>query len=523
MSNPSAKWWNEAIVYQIYPRSFQDSNGDGEGDLPGITSRLQYIRDLGVDAIWLSPFYTSPNKDGGYDVANPRDVDPRFGTIADAQKLFEEAHSLGLRVLVDVVPNHFSSEHAWFKEALAAPKGSAARNRFHFYDGKGPNIPPNNWYSLFGGPAWTQVSDGQWYLHLFDSSQPDLNWDNPEVQQDFEETFRFWIDLGADGFRIDVAHGLVKDDIHMDHHDPECLSAALRLDVLMESQKRNALLASNPFFDRDGVHKIYRKWRKLFDSYGDRDIMAVAEIWVQPPTRATLYVRADELHQFFNFDVMNSPFNSQDLYENISNTLKLVKAEEAWPTWCLSNHDCERVASRIGTDAARAMALFVLALPGSTYIYNGQELGLPTGEMEDSDRQDPIYFRTNGSEKGRDGARVPMPWSGEDSPFGFTSGKPWLPLQSNWREFTVENELKNPDSSLNLYRAALKIRKEYLKGSGEITWLNTEGVLRYRRGKVTVILNTTETPYPISGEVLLSSQKIEDMLPPKSAAWLIEN
>ena len=523
MSNPSAKWWNEAIVYQIYPRSFQDSNGDGEGDLPGITSRLQYIRDLGVDAIWLSPFYTSPNKDGGYDVANPRDVDPRFGTIADAKRLFEEAHSLGLRVLVDVVPNHFSSEHAWFQEALAAPKGSAARNRFHFYDGKGPNIPPNNWYSLFGGPAWTQVSDGQWYLHLFDSSQPDLNWDNPEVQQDFEETFRFWIDLGADGFRIDVAHGLVKDDIHMDHHDPEGLSAALRLDVLMESQKRNALLASNPFFDRDGVHKIYRKWRKLFDSYGDRDIMAVAEIWVQPPTRATLYVRADELHQFFNFDVMNSPFNSKDLYENISNTLKLVKAEEAWPTWCLSNHDCERVASRIGTDAARAMALFVLALPGSTYIYNGQELGLPTGEMEDSDRQDPIYFRTNGSEKGRDGARVPMPWSGEDSPFGFTSGKPWLPLQSNWREFTVENELKNPDSSLNLYRAALKIRKEYLKGSGEITWLNTEGVLSYQRGKVTVILNTTETPYPISGEVLLSSQKIEDLLPPKSAVWLIEN
>ena len=220
MSNQSAKWWNEAIVYQIYPRSFQDSNGDGEGDLPGITSRLQYIRDLGVDAIWLSPFYTSPNKDGGYDVANPRDVDPRFGTIADAKRLFEEAHSLGLRVLVDVVPNHFSSEHTWFQEALVAPKGSAARNRFHFYDGKGPNIPPNNWYSLFGGPAWTQVSDGQWYLHLFDSSQPDLNWDNPEVQQDFEETFRFWIELGADGFRIDVAHGLVKDDIHMDHHDP---------------------------------------------------------------------------------------------------------------------------------------------------------------------------------------------------------------------------------------------------------------------------------------------------------------
>ena len=422
--NPKSKWWNEAIVYQIYPRSFQDSNGDGEGDLPGITSRLQYIRDLGVDAIWLSPFYTSPNKDGGYDVANPRDVDPRFGTLADAKELFDKAHALGLRVLVDVVPNHFSSEHAWFKEALASPKGSAARNRFHFYDGKDQNTPPNNWYSLFGGPAWTQLPDGQWYLHLFDSSQPDLNWDNPEVNQDFEATFRFWIELGADGFRIDVAHGLVKEEIHKDHADPEGLSAALRLDVLMEPAKRNELLASNPFFDRDGVHEIYRKWRKLFDSYQGRDIMAVAEIWVQPPTRATLYVRKDELQQFFNFDVMNSPFESKHLYENISNTLNLVKAEAAWPTWCLSNHDCERVASRIGADAARAMALFVLGLPGSTYIFNGQELGLPTGEMSDGDRQDPIYFRTGGKEKGRDGARVPLPWSGDRAPFGFTTGKP---------------------------------------------------------------------------------------------------
>ena len=211
------KWWNESIIYQIYPRSFQDSNGDGEGDLKGITSRLEYVRDLGVDAIWLSPFYSSPNKDGGYDVADPRDIDPRFGNLADAKELFQKAHSFGLRVIVDIVPNHFSSEHKWFKEALNSPKGSAARNRFHFYDGKDANTPPNNWISLFGGPSWTQVEDGQWYLHLFDSSQPDLNWENPEVMSDFEETIKFWIDLGADGFRIDVAHGLAKDDIHVDH------------------------------------------------------------------------------------------------------------------------------------------------------------------------------------------------------------------------------------------------------------------------------------------------------------------
>ncbi len=525
--NPKSKWWNEAIVYQIYPRSFQDSNGDGEGDLPGITSRLQYIRDLGVDAIWLSPFYTSPNKDGGYDVANPRDVDPRFGTLADAKELFDKAHALGLRVLVDVVPNHFSSEHAWFKEALASPKGSAARNRFHFYDGKDQNTPPNNWYSLFGGPAWTQLPDGQWYLHLFDSSQPDLNWDNPEVNQDFEATFRFWIELGADGFRIDVAHGLVKEEIHKDHADPEGLSAALRLDVLMEPAKRNELLASNPFFDRDGVHEIYRKWRKLFDSYQGRDIMAVAEIWVQPPTRATLYVRKDELQQFFNFDVMNSPFESKHLYENISNTLDLVKAEAAWPTWCLSNHDCERVASRIGADAARAMALFVLGLPGSTYIFNGQELGLPTGEMSDGDRQDPIYFRTGGKEKGRDGARVPLPWSGDRAPFGFTTGKPWLPLQDSWRNYTVEAQENDADSSLNLYRRAIAIRKERFIGSGDIQWLSTDGILSYRRGQITVILNTTEENYKFEGEVLLASGdtrgNTSGNLPPRSAVWLTNN
>ena len=517
------KWWNESIIYQIYPRSFQDSNGDGEGDLKGITSRLEYVRDLGVDAIWLSPFYSSPNKDGGYDVADPRDVDPRFGNLADAKELFQKAHSFGLRVIVDIVPNHFSSEHKWFKEALNSPKGSAARNRFHFYDGKDANTPPNNWISLFGGPSWTQVEDGQWYLHLFDSSQPDLNWENPEVMSDFEETIKFWIDLGADGFRIDVAHGLAKDDIHVDHYDPQGLSDALRLDLLMEPEKRNKFLSNIPFFDRDGVHEIYRKWRKIFDSYGDRDIMAVAEIWVHPPDRATRYVRPDELHQFFNFDVMNAPFDAKYLYDAISNMLKLVKVQNSWPTWCLSNHDCERVASRIGEDAARAMALFILGLPGSTYIYNGQELGLPTGEMSDSDRQDPIYFRTNGTQKGRDGARVPLPWTGESAPFGFTTGKPWLPLQNSWSKYTVENELKDPNSSLNLYKQALQLRRKLFVGAGEITWLNDGEILSYKRGKTQVILNTSANPYPISGKVLLSSHQINGSLPPRSAVWIYAN
>ncbi|MFM8921496.1 MAG: alpha-amylase family glycosyl hydrolase [Candidatus Nanopelagicaceae bacterium] len=516
-----SKWWNEAVVYQIYPRSFQDSNGDGEGDLKGITSRLGYIKDLGVDAIWLSPFYTSPNKDGGYDVADPRDVDPRFGTLDDAKELFDAAHNLGLRVIVDIVPNHFSSAHKWFQEALLAKPGSPERARFHFYEGKDQFTPPNNWISLFGGPAWTQVSDGQWYLHLFDSSQPDLNWDNPEVNADFENTLKFWLDLGVDGFRIDVAHGLAKDDIHKDHYDPQGLSDALRLDVLMEPEKRNSYLADIPFFDRDGVHEIYRKWRKLFDSYSPREVMAVAEIWVHPPQRATRYVRADELHQFFNFDVMNAPFDGEYLYDSISKMLNLVNAENAWPTWCLSNHDCERVASRIGADAARAMALFILGLPGSTYIYNGQELGLPNGQMADSDRQDPIFFRTNGAQKGRDGARVPIPWSGELAPFNFSTGKPWLPIQQSWQEFTVERELADPGSSLNLYRTALKLRKKEFVSAGKLTWSNKDGILSYRRGRIEVVLNTTDQPIAITQELLLSSQQDSGVIPPNAAAWLL--
>ena len=516
-----SKWWNEAVIYQIYPRSFQDSNGDGEGDLKGITSRLEYIKNLGVDAIWLSPFYTSPNKDGGYDVADPRNVDLRFGNLSDVKELFDKAHSLSLRVVVDIVPNHFSSEHRWFKEALNSPKNSPARKRFHFYDGKDADTPPNNWISLFGGPSWTQVADGQWYLHLFDSSQPDLNWENPEVMADFEETIRFWIDLGADGFRIDVAHGLAKEDIHQDHYDPQGLSDALRLDVLMEVEKRNKFLANIPFFDRDGVHEIYKQWRKIFDSYGSRDIMAVAEVWVHPPKRATLYVRPDELHQFFNFDVMNAPFESEYLYKTISDMLALVKEQGAWPTWCLSNHDCERVASRIGANAARAIALFILGLPGSAYIYNGQELGLPSGEMDDQDRQDPIFFRTSGKQKGRDGARVPMPWSGDKAPFGFTTGKPWLPLQDTWREFTVEAEDRDPNSSLNLYRSALKIRRENFVGSGEIYWESTKGLLSYKRGQITVTLNVSDSPQPISGKIILASQELTESLPPAAAVWLL--
>lgn len=495
MSNPA--WWRNAAIYQVYPRSFQDSNGDGEGDLRGVIARLDYLRGLGVDAIWLCPFYTSPNRDGGYDVADPRDVDPRFGDLADVQRLIDGAHDAGLRVIVDVVPNHFSVDHAWFQEALRAPRNSPARSRFHFHEGRGPHgeLPPNNWHSIFGGPAWTRVvehdgSAGQWYLHLFDSSQADLNWEHAEVQADFVQTLRFWLDRGVDGFRIDVAHGLVKESLLEDHRDPAGLMRALRLDLSdVSPQEREALLGDVPFFDREGVHAIYRRWRQLLDAYpGER--MAVAEAWVHPGSRAARYVRRDELHQIFNFDFLIAPWEASSLVSAIERTLGDVREVGAPPTWVLSNHDSPRLVSRLGGGAtgerrARAFALLTQALPGGTYIYQGEELGLADGDLPDDARQDPVFFRTGGAEKGRDGARIPLPWDGGEN-FGFTTGEPWLPIPAEWNARTVASQSETPGSFLNFYRTSLRLRREHpaLQPSADdaLTWLATPaGTLGFRR------------------------------------------
>lgn len=486
-------WWQEASIYQIYPRSFQDSNGDGEGDLPGVIARLPYLTSLGVDAIWLSPFYTSPNKDGGYDVANPRDVDPRFGNLQDAENLILESHKIGLRVIVDIVPNHFSTEHKWFKEALATRPGSQERARFHFFDGRGSSgeLPPNNWCSIFGGPAWSRITEpdgkpGQWYLHLFDSTQADLNWDNLDVHEDFEKTLRFWLDKGVDGFRIDVAHGLVKDEILKDHRDPQGLTRALRLDVSdMPRDQRESLLADVPFFDREGVHEIYRKWRKIFDSYsGDR--MSVAEAWVHPSSRATRYVRPDELHQIFNFDFLIAEWDGCFLRKAIEKTLYEVSAVDAPATWVLSNHDSPRLVTRLGSgkagsQKARAMALLTHALPGGVYVFQGEELGLEDVQLPDSARQDPVFFRTKGADKGRDGARVPLPWSEDEINYGFTSGNPWLPMPENWKDLSIAQQIDNSDSHLNLYRESLRIRK-MLVGQDFKWLLSEEQIIAFARG-----------------------------------------
>lgn len=521
-------WWQEAGIYQIYPRSFQDSNGDGEGDLIGVISRLPYLKSLGVDAIWLSPFYKSPNNDGGYDVADPRDVDPRFGKLQDAENLISESHKNGLRVIVDIVPNHFSTEHKWFKEALASNPGSKERGRFHFYDGRGPNgdLPPNNWCSIFGGPAWSRITEvdgnpGQWYLHLFDSTQADLNWNNPEVHQDFEKTLRFWLDKGVDGFRIDVAHGLAKDEILKDHRDPEGLTRALRLDVSdMPREQRESLLSDVPFFDREGVHEIYRKWRKIFDSYsGDR--MSVAEAWVHPSSRATRYVRPDELHQIFNFDFLIAEWDGGFLRKAIEKTLHEVSLVNAPATWVLSNHDSPRLVTRMGSgklgaQKARAMALLTHALPGGVYVFQGEELGLEDVQLPDSARQDPVFFRTHGVDKGRDGARVPLPWTKDEINYGFTTGKPWLPMpddsNANWKDLSVSQQSDRPESYLNLYRQSLRIRKT-LQGE-DFKWLPCdENVIAFKRGpNFACIANTSnesieiQLPQELSGfQITLSS------------------
>ena len=501
-------WWPNSAIYQVYPRSFQDSNGDGEGDLKGVQSRLAYLKSLGVDAIWSSPFYKSPNKDGGYDVADPRDVDPRFGNLGDAKDLVVAAHEVGLKIIVDIVPNHFSTEHQWFKEALASPIGSDARARFHFYDGRGANgeIPPNNWNSIFGGPAWSRTVEsdgkpGQWYLHLFDSTQADLNWDNREVREDFERTLRFWLDLGVDGFRIDVAHGLAKDTILKDHHDPEALTRALRLDVTdMPDSQREELLSDVPFFDREGVHEIYRAWRKIFDSYpGER--MSVAEAWVHPSSRAARYVRSDELHQIFNFDFLVAPWSALTLIPAIKRTLSEVAQVSAPPTWVLSNHDSPRLVTRLGGGEsgvmrARAFALLTHALPGGIYIFQGEELGLSDGELGDEFREDPIFLRTKGKDKGRDGARIPIPWD-SSSEFGFTTGRPWLPIPPEWISKSVSNQERDKESHLNFYRESLRIRSNHpaLKNSSdyEIHWLPApDGVIAFeRRPGFVLYANTT--------------------------------
>ncbi len=533
-------WWQDAVIYQVYPRSFADSDGDGCGDLAGIRSRLGYLRELGVDALWISPFYTSPQADGGYDVADYRAVDPVYGTVGDADALITDAHALGLRVIVDVVPNHCSDQHPWFHQALREGPGSPLRARFHFRPGRGPEgeEPPNDWISLFGGPAWTRTTDpdgtpGEWYLHLFAPQQPDLNWDSPAVRDEFRSILRFWLDLGVDGFRIDVAHGLVKAPGLPD------LGRHEQLGLLGEQLV--------PYFDQDGVHEIYRSWRTLLEEYPGQRI-AVAEAWTRTLDRTARYVRPGELHQAFNFKFLNAAWDAAELRELISLSLETMLAVDAPTTWTLSNHDVIRHASRYaegdparGLRRARAAALLMLALPGSAYLYQGEELGLPeVTDIPDEVRQDPAFHRADGGHGLRDGCRVPLPWSGTEAPYGFgpvPGGPAWLPQPAEWAELSVEAQSGDPRSVLELYRSALHVRRAHpsLGAGRSVEWLDlAPGVLAFRRageeGALLCTVNTTGDPIAVAagalGELLLSStqpQAVQDsgdvLLPADSTTW----
>jgi alpha-glucosidase len=479
-------WWRDAAIYQVYVRSFADGNGDGIGDLIGVRDRLPYLARLGVDAVWLTPFYPSPMADFGYDVADYRDVDPLFGTLGDAKALIDEAHGLGLRVIVDIVPNHTSDQHPWFQEALRGVN----RDRYIFRD------RPNDWESIFGGPAWTQVPDGQWYLHLFDSSQPDLNWEHPEVRAEFESILRFWLDLGVDGFRIDVAHGMVK---------PAGLP-----DIGHSGQTR--LIGNDvvPYFDNDGVHEIHRSWRRILDSYpGDR--IGVAEAWAPTPERLALYVRPDELHQAFNFHYLFAPWDAARLREVIDASLATAGSVGAPTTWVLSNHDVKRHVTRYGSlDRARAAALLTLALPGSAYIYQGEELGLPEVlDLPEEVLRDPQRLRDPDS--GRDGCRVPLPWTRD---LGWRD--PWLPIPAEWSALSVEAQEGVPGSTLELYREALRLRRSF---TGDLVWHDSpEGTLVLSRGDLLCTVNLTGKPvdFGLPGELLLASAAPGA---PDSTAW----
>ncbi|MGX7828582.1 glycoside hydrolase family 13 protein [Actinokineospora sp. 24-640] len=525
------RWWRHAVIYQVYVRSFADSDGDGVGDLPGIRSRLPYLADLGVQAVWITPCYPSPMADGGYDVADYRDIDPLFGTLDDARALLDDAHALGLKVILDIVPNHTSSVHRWFGEALAAAPGSPERNRYVFRPGRGPDggLPPNDWESIFGGGAWSRVSDpdgtpGDWYLHIFDPSQPDLNWDNDEVHEEFRDILKFWLDLGVDGFRVDVAHGMVKQDGLPD----------------VGATGQRALLDTRPlpYFDQDGVHEIYREWRKILDSYSPPRI-AVAEAWTPSAERTARYLRADELHQAFNFHYLQADWDAAALRSVIDATQAAVAPVDAPATWVLSNHDVHRHVTRYGGGEtglrrARAAILLMLALPGSVYLYQGEELGLPEVlDLPEDVLRDPMWERSGHTDRGRDGCRVPLPWAAEGTALGFgpDGSRPWLPQPADWAALSVAAQKGDPGSMLELYRTALRQRSAQPAMGGDFAWVDAgDPVLCFDRTspssgvRCAVNLGASAARLPAAGPVLAASGPYDVegehvLVPSDTAVW----
>jgi alpha-glucosidase len=546
----TSPWWTDAVVYQVYVRSFADSDGDGIGDLAGLRERLDHLTTLGVDGLWLNPCYPSPQQDHGYDVADYTDIEPAYGTLETFDELLAAAHERGLRLLMDLVPNHCSAQHPWFQAALAAGPGSPERARFLFRDGRGPggDEPPNNWPSVFGGGAWTRVTEadgrpGQWYLHLFAEGQPDFDWRNPEVGDLFESVLRFWFDRGIDGFRIDVAHGLVK--------HPE-----------LPDMPSGQALAHAPMWNHPDVHAVYRRWRSVADSYAGRDLTLVGEIWLPDVEDLALYLRPDELPQAFYFDLLTHPWQAPALREAIESGITHIAEVGAVVTWTLSNHDVHRTVTRYGQDQsvvipysqdpaartrydgpvdlaqgrayARSAILMLLALPGSVYLYQGEELGLPEVlDLPMSARQDPLVTRTGGKDLGRDGCRVPIPWEQDAPTYGFSlteaPAAPWLPQPDWFGPYAVDVELTDPASFLSLYRRALELRREVWAGPGAaLEWVDLPGrepdAFAFRRGSSTCLVNCSAEPIELPaawGEVVLASAPVDGRTAaPACAVWL---
>lgn len=539
LSQEGAQWWRSGVIYQIYPRSFADANGDGMGDLKGITNRLVDLQRLGIDAIWLSPFYSSPQKDAGYDVSDYVSVDQLFGTLEDFDEMVEEAHRLSLRVMIDLVPNHSSSEHEWFQKALRSAPGSKERSYYHFKDGRGENgeLPPNNWQSMFGGSAWTRVEDGQWYVHLFDSSQPDLNWENPVVREEFENILRFWLDRGVDGFRVDQPHAMAKAQGLPDHPYVEEAGAGF-----IEGRE------NPPMWFQDSVHEIFRDWRRILDSYpGDRAMCG--EAYVLPLSFMALWVRPDEFHQTFNFRFLDAGWKREKLVAAIDESFEAFDAVGAPSTWVLNNHDVLRHVSRFGGDygrttasdgvgpnnpqpdnvlglqKARAATLFMLGLPGASYLYQGEELGLPDHTtLADEHRQDPTFARTQGQRVGRDGCRVPLPWEMGNASNGFNqTGKAWLPQPQSYAALSRDQQQGKEGSTLTMYQQALKLRSDLKLGEGSFDWVSKTDALRYQNGSLQIVQNFSSEPIKLAGEVVISSMPLAEdgSLLPNDTAWVL--
>lgn len=535
------QWWHDAVIYQTYLRSFSDANGDGIGDLAGLMAHLEHLQQLGVDAIWLNPCYLSPQRDHGYDIADYYAIDPAYGTVDDLEALVAEAHDRGMRVLMDMVANHCSDQHEWFQAALVAAPGSPERERFLFRDGRGDDagLPPNNWQSVFGGPAWTRVPDGQWYFHAFDSSQPDFNWRNTEVVDYFDGVLRFWFDRGIDGFRIDVAHGLFKSSELPDAPDDGHNYA---------------------MWDQPEVHGVYKRWRAI-GNRAEGEKYLVGEIWVPTLEAMTAYLAADELHQAFTFELLVQPWDAARMSSAIGRVMAQSAVVGAPPAWTLSNHDVHRTVTRygqqqhldaplptdmiaaarrrgdadvdLGVRRARAATLLQLALPGATYLYQGEELGLPeVFELPDDARQDPIWIRSGGAELGRDGCRVPLPWAQAEPSFGFSpaasTAPPWLPQPSWFGDFAVDRQRADDRSTLALFREAIARKRELFASEDELEWLESGSadVLAFRRGSGVCVVNFGDTDAPIPVEwharaVLDSEFSGSDaVVPANSAAWL---